>query len=350
VSRAVDRRTGAADIPAALDLEVFRQMADVSADGFYLSDAEGRFRYVNERAATLTGYSRDELLRMGMFDLDPTYPRDQFDTIVALLANGPLPPFEARTLHRDGTYRPTEVTTSRVDVEGTTFLFGAVRDISERKQMEEVEKTFAQRMLQTVENERQRVARELHDDVGQAVATLGVLLRALEQTPGASASDVREALAPLHAILGRVTESLARIVRDYHPADLLALGLEEALRTYARQFAHHHGLILRLTTTPLGDLLDPERELHVYRIAQGLLANVAQHAEARRMTVRLRRQGRTVELVVRDDGKGFDRARAQASKRLGLVTMRERAELIGGTLTVRATRGHGTEARLALPV
>jgi len=348
MARPVPQRARAADIPAALDLDLFRQMADVSNDAFYLADADGRFRYVNERAATLTGYSREELLGMSMFDLDPDYPRDQFEAVVALLKDGPVPPFEARARRKDGSGLPTEVSASRIDVGGRAYLFGAVRDISERKQVEDAERTFARRMLQTLEGERQRVARELHDDVGQAVATLGVLLRALEHTPGARAAEVRAALAPLNASIERVTESIARIVRDYHPADLLALGMEEALRAYARQFAQHHGLVLRLTTAPLDGLLDAERELHAYRIAQGLLANVAQHAAARHLTVRLRRKGARVELFVRDDGKGFDLGRAEASRRLGLPTMHERAELAGGRLVVRSTPGRGTEARLTL--
>src|SRR4029077_2722726 len=136
-------------------------------------------------------------------------------------------------------------------------------------------KSFTQRMLRTLEGERQRIARELHDDVGQSVATVGVLLHALEQTPGSVAEDVRPALAQTHASIRQITESVARIVRDYHPAELLGLGLEDTLRTHAHQFSQRHGLQLRLATTSFDGLLSDERALHVYRIVQEALANVA---------------------------------------------------------------------------
>jgi len=338
-------------IPEGLDLDVFRRMADVSNDAFYLADSSGYLRYVNERAVTLTGYSREELLSMTVFDMDPEYTREHFDTMVRVLAQHPVPPFEADAQRRDGSRFPTEVTPSRVEIGDEVFFFGAVRDISERKQIEGVQQDFAQRMLQTVETERQRIARELHDDVGQGIATLGVLLKALEQSAGPHEADVAAAMAPLHKSLGVVAESIARIVRDYHPADLLALGLEEALRSYARQFASRHGLTLRLHTAPIDDLLDDEQQLHVYRIAQGALANVVQHANAKHLTLRMRRQAQRLELSVRDDGRGFTQCPdADVSKQLGLVTMRERAELAGGTLNVQSTEGRGTEVRLWLPL
>jgi PAS domain S-box-containing protein len=344
------KRPAGLGVPAQLDLEIFRRMADMSNDAFYLTDAEGRFRYVNERAETLTGYTRDELLQMTLFDLDPEYPREQFGAIVAALAYGPLPPFEARTRRKDGTYYPTEVSPARIDVDGETWLFGAVRDISERKQIEAVQKSFAQRMLQTLEAERQRVARELHDDVGQAVATVGVLLHAFERTEGAVTEEMRPALAAIHASVRQITESVARIVRDYHPAELLGLGLEETLRTYVRQLAHRHKLALRLSTVPLAGLLAPETELHVYRIVQGALTNVARHAGARRLTVRVARRRQHLVVTIRDDGRGFSPARARAHDTLGLVAMRERAELSGAELTIRAAPGRGTELRLTVPL
>jgi PAS domain S-box-containing protein len=338
-----------AEIPAALDLEVFRQMADMSNEAFYLTDSHGRFRYVNDRALTLTGYTRGELLRMGLFDLDPEYPREQFSEIVAALANGPLPPFETRTRHKDGTYHPTEASVARIEIEGKTYLFGVVRDITERKQIEIAQKSFAQRMLQTLEAERQRVARELHDDVGQAIATVGVLLHTLEQTPGSVPEEARPALEATHTTIRQITESVARIVRDYHPAELLGLGFEDTVRAHARQFAHRHSLALRLATVPVAGLLPPDHELHIYRIVQEALANVAHHARARRVALRLTRQRQRLVLTVRDNGVGFAPERSRASG-LGLVTMRERAELMQADLVVRSVPGHGTEIRIAVPL
>ena len=343
-------RAQAAPPPAPLDLTVFRQMADMSNDAFYLVAASGRFLYVNNRTVTNSGYSKPELLRMTMPDLNPEYPPARFRAFVdAMVAGAAVPPFETLSRRKDGTVAPIELSVARIDVDGDFYLFGVVRDISERKQLEATQRSSTQRILQTLEAERQRVARELHDDIGQALATVGVLLHTLDRTPEAVPPDARPALAATHAMIGQITESVARLVRDYHPAELLGLGLEDTIRTRAHEFARRYGLTLRLSTNAVASALPSEHELHVYRIVQEALANVARHAHAHTVTVRLARERRRVVAVVRDDGVGFapDPTRSIG---LGLVTMRERAELMGADLVVRAGPRAGTEVRVSVPI
>lgn len=336
-------------LPAPLDLAVFRRMADMSNEAFFLTDARANLRYVNERALTLSGYAREELLGMTLFDLDPAFPRDALFAMIEAAVDRPIPTFEARTLRRDGVYLPTEVSLARVDVGTEAYLFGVVRDITERKQMEATQRSFARRMLENLEAERQRVARELHDDVGQAVATVGVLLHSMAQTPGAVAEAMRPALQTTLTTIGQMTESVARLCREYHPAELLGLGLEGTLRAYVREFARRHGLVCRLSTAELDDALGSEQELHVYRIVQEALANVARHARAEQVTVRLVRRAQTMLLAIHDDGIGFVSAGAGA-RGLGLTTMRERAAIMGATLTITSRQRRGTEVRVVLPL
>jgi PAS domain S-box-containing protein len=337
-------------LPAPLDLAVFRRMADMSNEAFYLTDAAGRFCYVNERAVTLTGYSRDELLGMTFFDLDPDYPRELFAAIVEATASGPVAPVEARTRRRDGVYVPTEASVARIDIGDATYLFGVVRDISERRQIEAVQRSFARRMLENLETERQRVARELHDDVGQAVATVGVLLHTLAQTPDAVAGSMRPSLDATLTTVGEVTESVARLCREYHPAELTGLGLEGTLRAYVREFGRRHGIACRLTVAPRAETIGPERDLHLYRIVQEALTNAGRHAHASNVLVRLARRGDVVVLTIHDDGVGFDVDAVAPGSRLGLVTMRERAEIMGASFTITSRRRRGTEIRVAVPL
>ncbi len=343
-------RVQTADVHPALDLAVFRQMADMCNDAFYLCDEEGRFLYVNDRSSSSIGYSREELLEMSVSDINPDFPRERLAEFVRQLRLGPIPPFETRSRRKDGTMMPIEVSIAHIEMDGANYMFGVVRDISERKQLESVRKSFTQRMLRTLEAERQRIARELHDDVGQSVVTVGVLLHALEQTPGSVAEEVRPALSQAHASIREITESVARIVRDYHPAELLGLGLEDTLRSHVVQFTQRHRLALELATTSTAGLLDHERELHLYRIAQEALANIAHHARARRVVVRLRHQHGQLVLTVRDDGIGFTPDASRTSGGLGLVTMQERAELMHAMLTVHSATRRGTEVRIAVPV
>jgi PAS domain S-box-containing protein len=324
-------------------------MADMSNDAFILADAAGHLCYVNERACSLTGYERDALLHMTLFDFDPEFPRARFAALVEQASGGPIPPFSARTRRRDGVYVPTEVSLARIDVEGMSYLFGVVRDMTERRQIEVVQRTFARRMLENLEDERQRVARELHDDVGQAVATVGVLLHALAQTPGGVAETMRPALDATLGTIQQITESVARLCREYHPAELLGLGLDGTLRAYVREFSRRHGLACRLAVRGLDAPLGPEHDLHLYRIVQEALTNVARHARARRVTVRLNRRGQTLTLAIHDDGIGFA-ADAADTRGLGLTTMRERAAIMSATLTIRSRPRRGTDVRIALPL
>jgi len=334
-----------APLPAALDLELFRKMADMASEAFELVDADGRFIYVNDCACTLTGYSRDELLTMTVSELNPDFPPAVWHEW-ATTAQGAVPTFATRNRRRDGRMIPIEISATPVASLGERYFFAVARDISDRREAEAAERGFTRRLLHTLEAERQRVARELHDEVGQASATVGLLLHALANTPEASARP-RPELTATHATIRQITESVARIVRDYHPAELLGLGLEETLRTHARQFTQRHGLTLRLSTTAVDDMLNDEQALHLYRIVQEALANVARHGNAKRVSVRLTRHGTHVTAVVNDDGVGFDPGSVRAGG-LGLVTMRERAELIGATMTIRSVRGRGTEVRLTL--
>jgi PAS domain S-box-containing protein len=343
------KASAASALPVPLDLAVFRRMADMSNEAFFLADATAHLRYVNERAISLTQYARPELLAMTLFDLDPEFPRERFFAMVEAAAQGPIPPFEARTRRRDGVYVPSEVSLARIDYNGAAYLFGVVHDITERRQIEAVQRTFARRMLENLETERQRVARELHDDVGQAVATVGVLLHTLTQTPGAIAEAMRPALESTLATIGGMTESVARLCREYHPAELVGLGLEDTLRAYVREFSRRYGVACRLSTAALGESLGGECELHLYRIVQETLTNVARHAGARQVTVRLARRGQTLVLAIQDDGVGFVPGAAEP-RGLGLVTMRERAEIMGATLTIRSRPRRGTEVRLVLPL
>jgi len=349
VGRTPGRQPHAVAIPPPLDLSVFRQMADMSSDAFYLTDARGRFLYVNDRAMTVGGYTPAEMLRMTVPDINPEFPPARFREFTANLGDAPLPPFETLIRRKDGTVIPVEISISPVTTDGEVYMFGIVRDISERKQVESARKTFATSLLQTLEAERQRVARELHDEVGQAIATVGVLLHTLEQTPGSINENTRPALAATQSTVRQITESVARIVRDYHPAELLALGFEETVRTHVVQFTQRHGLALQLATIPINGILTPENELHLYRIVQEALANVVRHASARRVTVRMSYRGGRATLVIRDDGVGF-RQRAPGAAGLGLVTMRERADILGADLAISSKPGRGTEIRVTLPV
>jgi len=333
-------------LPAPLDEQLFRYMADMSSEAFYVADAQGRFRYVNQRALDLTGYTWKELRQMTTAEIDPDYPLEQYQQAVRSL-DGSVPLIETRSRRKDGSFFPVEVSVALLEVEGEKYVFGVVRDITARKQNEIAQRSFAERLLRTLEAERQRVARELHDDVGRALATVGTLLRSIEKAPAALPAAARPALDATLGTIRDIVASVTRIVRDYHPSELVDTGLADTLRVHAQQFAECHGLRLDLATDAVAGALAREQELHLYRIAQEALANVARHARASCVTVGLRREHGRVVLEVRDDGTGITADGKQTG--LGLVTMRERAALMGAQLTIRALPRRGTAVRVVVP-
>lgn len=159
-----------APLPEMLDLEVFRQMADMASESFQLLDGDGRFIYVNDQTCKRFGSTRQELLTMSVSDLNPDFSREVWREWAAA-TRGPVPPFEAKNTCKDGSVVPIEVCAAPISIQGVTYYFAVIRDITERKEAEVAERGFTRRLLHTLEAERRRVALELHDEVGQAIAS-----------------------------------------------------------------------------------------------------------------------------------------------------------------------------------
>ena len=203
----------------------------------------------------------------------------------------------------------------------------------------------ARRALLVQEGERNRIARELHDEVGQTLT--GVML----QVEGLSATvpeHLRPQLDELRETARRGTEDVRRIARQLRPEALEDLGLQSALAALAAAFTEQAHVRVERHLEPPRLPLSEEQELVIYRVAQEAMTNVARHAQATTVELRLERTGDEVVLTVRDDGRGLPRA-AHASSH-GIRGMRERAMLIGAHLTIGPAPGRGTEVRLSIPV
>ena len=197
--------------------------------------------------------------------------------------------------------------------------------------------------LRAQEEERARVARELHDEVNQSLT--GLLLR-LEAVRAEAPPEIVGELAETRALANQAMTELLSLVRRLRPTALDDLGLVAAIGGQVEQVALGG---LNADFEAKGDFsdLDPDVQLVVYRVAQEALTNAARHSEAGRIAVALRRAGRGVELTVTDDGRGF--AFEQSERGLGIGGMRERALLVGGELTIESRPGEGTTVRLTVP-
>lgn len=204
------------------------------------------------------------------------------------------------------------------------------------------------RVITAQEEERSRVARELHDQTGQALTGLMVALKALEAGPEAQAVAPR--LAMMRGMVGQALEEVRGLSMALRPPILDELGLPAALASLARQQAEAMGWRLHLDLPEAMPSLPAPLALTAYRVAQEAITNVARHAEAQNLRLSLRLVGDRLNLQVQDDGQGFDPIQAEASKRLGLVGMRERAALVGGQLSLEAASGQGCRVRFDAPL
>jgi signal transduction histidine kinase len=203
------------------------------------------------------------------------------------------------------------------------------------------------------EEERRRLARDLHDEVGQHLTALGLGLQALSNVapPGSDVDRRATQLRILAATLGRELHALAVRLR---PRALDDFGLEAALQSYAEEWARQSGIAIELHAHGPSTRLSPGMESAVYRIVQEALTNVARHSGAAHAGVVLERRDGYIHLIVEDDGRGFDAERAlmplaDRIERLGLVGMRERTALVGGTMDIESAPGKGTTVFVRFP-
>ncbi len=220
---------------------------------------------------------------------------------------------------------------------------------AELRYSEEARVRLLRRLVIAQEEERRRIARDLHDHLGQQLTSLRLKLEAVRTvTPGLP--NVQSTLTQAEALLTRIDGDIDFLSWELRPAALDELGLKAVLENYVGEWSRHANVQARFHVEGFGDeRVAPEIEATVYRIAQEALNNVARHARAQSVGVVLERRGRTLSLAIEDDGVGFDTATI-SNTMIGLVGMRERAAVVGGTFDIEPTAGGGTTVLARVPL
>jgi PAS domain S-box-containing protein len=282
--------------------------------------------------------------------------------IAAVLAGEALPAFESEYRRLDGTRFAAEVTASPFTLGGRPAVHLIAIDATERRDAQrrlavsrEQLRALAARIQGVREEEKARIARDLHDELGQLVTGLKMDLRWIERrvgelgdAPGANALLDRAVAAT--ELADQTVATVQRLAADLRPGALDRLGLGAALRQEGRAFEARTGMRCEVelddALAPLGD----ELATALYRIAQEAMTNVARHAGARRVSVRLQRAAGAVRLRVEDDGRGIEPGEARRADALGLLGMRERANALGGEVRVEGSAGRGTAVTAEIPL
>jgi PAS domain S-box-containing protein len=346
-----------------------REQADLDAlfsmapDGLMVVGPNGRILTANEQARKLFGYSMQELSGLHMEALMPTSHRPphiahrERDERArgARLMN----PFrELRGLRSDGSEFVAEIALGPLQFKNQACTIAIVRNVTERKKLEaeraEQEQRFrdlSSRLLEVQEAERRQLSMELHDRTSPQLAAIQINLKMLGNMPGVrETEDVRALLDDTVHLIADTTASIREISSNLRPAVLDDGGLLPALAAYAQHFTQRTGILVQLITEDAARTLAPAVQSSLFRIVQEALTNCVKHAKAKNVTIRLSTDSTDlVSLMIADDGIGFDFER-QSTPGLGLLTMRERAEFLGGRFSLETKPGHGTRIVVLVPV
>jgi len=331
----------------------YRMLFESSPLAMWVLDAETHaFLAANDAAVRLYGYSRQEFLGMKAADIDKA---------VGEAGRGVF-----RHRKKNGEHIDVDAVSHFVSWRGRAARLVFLSDITERHKTQmalehlnrELEhsherlRALSRRLLEVQEEERGRLARDLHDDIGQALTALKIQLESLPRS-GAEAA-LRARVEDCVETTRHTLERVRQLSLSLRPPQLDDLGLAAALRSHLDRQARVAGLASHVDMNDAPQEVSPETETACFRVAQEAINNVLRHARARNLWLRLFTEGGELALSVRDDGRGFDvdsvRRRAGAGASLGLVGMEERVALAGGSLELRSRPGEGTVMVATFPL
>jgi len=228
------------------------------------------------------------------------------------------------------------------------YLRGTTQDITDRKLTEEALLAMSGRLITAQEEERTRIARELHDDLSQRMAVLQIGLEQLKQGLPQNSSEARQ-LSTMVEMAREVSSDIHNMSYQLHPARLELLGLVASLKGFCGEFSAQHKIHVQFLHSDISRQIPKDVTLCLYRITQEALQNVLKHSDATEAEVELLSHSAEIELCISDSGRGFDVESARRTPGLGLISMRERLRLVGGHLSIESEPSHGTRIRVRVP-
>jgi two-component system, NarL family, sensor histidine kinase UhpB len=326
----------------------FRQMAETIEEVFWLAcPAEKTLLYVSPSYERIWGRSCAELYATPGLWLDSIFPEDlpRVRRHLARMVRGAAIEMEYRVRRSDGTLRWIYHRGYPL-LNGSGNVTGIVSDITKRREAEEISKKYARRLIMLEEDLRKRISAELHDDIGQGLAALGLNLGNIgNNLPEGTGNDLRTRVEESQSLTKEVSRTLRHLMGELRPLLLDDFGLADAIRMHAGLFENRTGVGVTVHVDPEFPRLDARKEIVLFRIFQEALNNVLKHAAGTRASILLSREGNSVRLFITDDGKGFEPGGAGSppgGSGWGLTIMRERAALVGGKFQVDSAPGEGT--------
>lgn len=360
------------------ELETFRTVADFTYDWEIWLDPTGAARYVSPSCRRITSFEPGEVLSDPLFFHRIIHPDDLPGWLTAMRESREkaAPSLDFRIIRKDGSEAWLAQETTRV-LSATGAELGlrlSLRDVTERveaqRALREARELLEERVLartrdlelsreryralsaylqDRIEEERTRISREIHDELGQNLTALNMGLYRLEKGAAGNDPEAVRHLTGLKGLVGATLESVRRISRELRPPILDELGFGEAVAWRARTFRESTGIAVDVKPGR-PPRLSPDAATALYRVLQEALTNVARHSGAGRVSVRLERSRDSFTMTVSDDGRGISLSALESPDSFGIIGMRERVRSVGGEMVITAPESGGTVVSVRLPL
>jgi len=341
----------------------YSTLVEDALTGVYIVQ-DGKIEFANEKFAEIFGYSRSEVI--GMESLELIHPEDRLRVEEIrkkrLIQKSAPSAYEVRGIKKNGSIIWLLRSNALIQNRGKMAIAGSVFDITERttaesklRQSEKEYRVLSGKLLSVEENERKRIARDVHDSIGQALSAVKFgLENAISKFRGMAKESDLESLKALVPVTQQSIEEIRRIAMDLRPSILDDLGILATLNWFCREYETiYKNISVKKEIDIREEVIPVSVKTAIYRILQESLNNVAKHSGADRVRIVLKHTGRRIELAVGDNGSGFDKeqilALADVERGLGLASIKKRAELSHGVFELQTDSGKGTQIRVSWP-
>ncbi len=317
-----------------------------------ITDQTGKIIYINDTFCQISKYSREELLGKDHRIINSGYhPKEFFRDLWRTIAQGKVWKGEVRNRAKDGTYYWVDTTiVPFLNAKGKPYQYVAIRnEITQKKQMEDQIRALPQKIIQAQEQECNRIARDLHDDLGQSLATLKMMVQSawLVESQGNKIKKLSADQQRIMGYLNTIIEKSRSLAMRLRPSTLDVLGLTSALEAMLKEINSNNRVKISFRHPGLDDLRFKAEPINLFRIIQEAMSNIFKHAHATRVQIKITKSKGLLKISIHDNGRGFV---FTGSSGLGLTTMQERAKLLGGTIGIQSQPKNGTTLLVEIPV
>ena len=333
--------------------ERFRLVADTAPALIWMSDADKLCIYFNKPWLDFTGRSLEAELGDGW--AGGVHPEDFgrcLDTYAQAFDRREPFRMEYRLRRHDGEYRwVLDIGVPRFNQDGSFAGFiGSGVDVTVSKLAEEVVANVSRRLIEAQEQERTRIAREIHDDIGQQLALLSVEIQQVKEIVPDSVVELRSRMDELRNRALEISIDAQSLSHELHSSRLEYLGMVSAMKGFCKEFGNKHKVDVDFDSQGVPPTVPPEISICMFRVLQESLHNALKHSGVQHFEVKVQGSLLEITLTVRDSGAGFDPELARNTRGLGLISMQERVKLVQGTISIRSKLQSGTEVSVRVPL